>query len=149
MRRGRRLVRLDFQIERLLKEKNGSVKGKVLQVLGDPADPYTLDIQKGFEEKMKAFPDVKIISLPAMQWEASNAGSIVADQLLANPDIDLIFVHAAHLSVADYLGGIDWRGHKQTTDWYSVMKSRPSFRPFLTERMEVISPPAHYDKVDF
>ena len=88
------------EIERLLKEKNGDVKGKVLQVLGDPADPYTLDIQKGFEEKMKAFPGVQIISLPAMQWEASNAGTIVADQMLANPDIDLIFVHAAHLAVA-------------------------------------------------
>jgi len=56
---------------------------------------------------------------------------------------------AAHLSVADYLGGLDWRGHKQTVDWYAVMKSRPSFRPFLGERMEVIAPPAHYDKVDF
>jgi len=88
------------QIQGLLKKKNGSVKGKVLQVLGDPADPYTLDIQKGFEEKMKAFPDVKIISLPAMQWEASNAGTIVSDQMVANPDIDLIFVHAAHLAVA-------------------------------------------------
>src|SRR5687767_1827644 len=88
------------EIQRLLKEKNGDVKGKVLQVLGDPADPYTLDIQKGFEEKMKAFPGVQIISLPAMQWEASNAGTIVADQMLANPDIDLIFVHAAHLAVA-------------------------------------------------
>ena len=88
------------EIQRLLKEKNGAVKGKVLQVLGDPADPYTLDIQKGFEEKMTAFPDVKIISLPAMQWEASNAGTIVADQMIANPDIDLIFVHAAHLAVA-------------------------------------------------
>lgn len=88
------------EIERLLKEKNGDVKGKVLQVLGDPSDPYTLDIQKGFEEKMKPFPGVEIISLPAMQWEASNAGTIVADQLLANPDIDLIFVHAAHLAVA-------------------------------------------------
>jgi ribose transport system substrate-binding protein len=88
------------QIEGLLKAKKGSVSGKVLQVLGDPGDPYTLDIQKGFEEKMAAFPDVKIISLPAMQWEASNAGSIVADQMVANPDIDLIFVHAAHLAVA-------------------------------------------------
>jgi len=56
---------------------------------------------------------------------------------------------AAQLSVADYLGGLDWRGHKQTTDWYAVMKSRPSFRPLLGERMEVIAPPAHYDKVDF
>ena len=88
------------QIEALLKQKNGAVKGKVLQVLGDPGDPYSLDIQKGFEEKMTAFPDVKIISQPAMQWEASNAGTIVADQIVANPDIDLIFVHAAHLAVA-------------------------------------------------
>jgi ribose transport system substrate-binding protein len=88
------------EIQRLLKEKKGAVKGKVLQVLGDPADPYTLDIQKGFEERMKDYPDVTIISLPAMQWEASNAGTIVADQMIANPDIDLIFVHAAHLAVA-------------------------------------------------
>ncbi len=87
-------------VQNLLKTKSGSVKGKVLQVLGDPGDPYTLDIQKGFEEKMKAFPEVSIISLPAMQWEASNAGTIVSDQLLANPDIGLIFNHAAHLSVA-------------------------------------------------
>ena len=88
------------EAERLLKEKHGAVKGKILQVLGDPGDPYTLDIQKGFEEKMKAFADVTIISQPAMQWEASNAGTIVADSIVANPDIDLVFSHAAHLSVA-------------------------------------------------
>jgi ribose transport system substrate-binding protein len=88
------------EIQRLLKEKKGDVKGKILQVLGDPADPYSLDIQKGFEEKMKEFSGVQIISLPAMAWEASNAGTIVSDQMVANPDIDLIFLHAAHLSVA-------------------------------------------------
>jgi len=88
------------QAEKLLQAKHGAVKGKVLQVLGDPGDPYTLDIQKGFEEKMKAFPDVTIISKPAMQWEASNAGTIVSDAVVADPDIDLIFSHAAHLSVA-------------------------------------------------
>lgn len=87
------------QIQKLLKDKKGSVKGKVLQILGDPGDSYTLDIQKGFENKMKAFPDVKIISAPALQWEASKAGDIASDQLLTNPDIDLIFVHAAHLAV--------------------------------------------------
>lgn len=88
------------QAEAMLKAKKGDVSGKILQVLGDPGDPYTLDIQKGFEEKMKAFPGVTIISVPALQWEASNAGTIVSDQMLANPDIDLIFLHAAHLSVA-------------------------------------------------
>ena len=35
-----------------------------------------------------------------MQWAADNAGTIVNDQIVANPDIDLIFLHAAHLSVA-------------------------------------------------
>ncbi|OWJ66144.1 sugar ABC transporter substrate-binding protein [Inquilinus limosus] len=87
------------QIQGLLKARHGSVKGKVLQILGDPGDSYTLDIQKGFEAKMKAFPDVKIITQAALQWEATNAGNIASDQLLTNPDIDLIFVHAAHLAV--------------------------------------------------
>ena len=55
---------------------------------------------------------------------------------------------AAQISVADYLGGIDWAGHEQTRGWYAVFKSRPSFRPLLTERMGVIQPPAHYAKLD-
>ena len=56
---------------------------------------------------------------------------------------------AAQLSVADYLGGINWGAHEQTRQWYAAMKSRPSFRPLLAERMELVSPPPHYDKVDF
>ncbi len=55
---------------------------------------------------------------------------------------------AAQLSVADYLGGIDWSGHEQTRGWYSVFKSRPSFRPLLSERMDVIQPPRHYADVN-
>ena len=51
---------------------------------------------------------------------------------------------AAQISVADYLGGIDWKGHEQSKGWYSLFKSRPSFRPLLAERMDVIQPPAHY-----
>jgi glutathione S-transferase len=56
---------------------------------------------------------------------------------------------AAQLSVADYLGGIDWSGHEQTKAWYSMFKSRPSFRPLLSERMEAITPPSYYEQVDF
>jgi len=55
---------------------------------------------------------------------------------------------AAQISVADYLGGIDWSGHEQTRGWYSVFKSRPSFRPLLAERMDVIQPPSHYADVN-
>ena len=56
---------------------------------------------------------------------------------------------AAHLSVADYLSGVDWRDHEQTRQWYSAMKSRPAFRPLLAERMEGIAPPPHYAKLDW
>jgi glutathione S-transferase len=59
------------------------------------------------------------------------------------------FTAAAHLSVADYLGGIDWTGQDIVRDWYAAMKSRPSFRPLLDERMGVLQPPAHYADVNF
>lgn len=68
---------------------------------------------------------------------------------LAGPTMSLAdLAAAAQISVVDYLGGIDWAGHEQTRGWYSVFKSRPSFRPFLTERMDVIRPPAHYAEID-
>jgi glutathione S-transferase len=56
---------------------------------------------------------------------------------------------AAHISVADYLGGIDWAGHDPIKRWYAGFKSRPSFRPLLSERMDGIAPPGYYEKPDF
>lgn len=68
---------------------------------------------------------------------------------LAGPMLSLAdLAAAAQLSVADYLGGIDWSGHDQAKSWYAVVKSRPSFRPLLQEKMEGIHPPAHYALVD-
>lgn len=68
---------------------------------------------------------------------------------LAGPTMSLAdFAAAAQISVADYLGGLDWSGHEQAAEWYSVIKSRPSFRPLLSERMEVIQPPSHYADVN-
>lgn len=56
---------------------------------------------------------------------------------------------AAHLSVADYLAGLEWDGHEPARTWYSAIKSRPTFRPLLAERLEGLPPPPHYDKLDF
>lgn len=55
---------------------------------------------------------------------------------------------AAHISIAEYLGGIDWKSHDQAKGWYIRMKSRPSFRPLLSERMSGIAPPADYENLD-
>ena len=101
----------------------------------------------------RASPDTKALR-EAMKM--ANAHLDYIDYLLdhrrwiAGPVLSLAdLAAAAHLSVADYLGGIDWRGHEQTREWYAGLKSRPSFRPLLSERMEIIGPPDHYDKVDF
>ncbi|WP_156842502.1 glutathione S-transferase family protein [Novosphingobium aquimarinum] len=68
---------------------------------------------------------------------------------LAGPTMTLAdLTAAAHISVADYLSGLDWSSHKQAHGWYMVIKSRPSFGPLLKERMDVIQPPRHYPDVD-
>ena len=56
---------------------------------------------------------------------------------------------AAQISITDYLGGIDWKDHEQTARWYRGFKSRPSFRPLLSERMEGIPASPHYHDVNF
>lgn len=56
---------------------------------------------------------------------------------------------AATFSVLDYLGEVDWREHPAARDWYARVKSRPSFRPLLNDRVRGISPVAHYADLDF
>ncbi len=69
---------------------------------------------------------------------------------LAGPAFGLADIAAAaQISVADYLSGIEWDGHEPARQWYSALKSRPTFRPLLADRMEGLPPPSHYDKLDF
>jgi glutathione S-transferase len=56
---------------------------------------------------------------------------------------------AAALSVLDYLGEIDWSDHPAAREWYMRMKSRPSFRPLLADRVRGLAPASHYVDLDF
>lgn len=56
---------------------------------------------------------------------------------------------AAHLSIVDYLGEVPWEAHPSAKSWYARMKSRPSFRALLADRMPGISPAAAYADLDF
>jgi len=56
---------------------------------------------------------------------------------------------AAHLSVADYLGDVIWQNSEPAKDWYARVKSRPSFRPLLTDYIPGAPPPNHYADLDF
>lgn len=69
---------------------------------------------------------------------------------LAGPRLSYADLAAASaLSVLDYLGEIDWREFEAARDWYSRMKSRPSFRPLLSDRVRGLSPASHYADLDF
>jgi glutathione S-transferase len=56
---------------------------------------------------------------------------------------------AAHLSALDYIGDVDWSLNEGAKDWYARIKSRPSFRAILADRLPDLAPPAHYDDLDF
>jgi glutathione S-transferase len=56
---------------------------------------------------------------------------------------------AAHLSVADYLSDVPWTEDEAAKSWYARVKSRPSFRPLLSEMLAGIPPAAHYANLDF
>jgi glutathione S-transferase len=59
------------------------------------------------------------------------------------------FAAAAHLSSADYLGEVPWEASPVAKSWYARMKSRPSFRSLLTDRMPGAPPPSSYADLDF
>ena len=69
---------------------------------------------------------------------------------LAGPRLSYADLAAAGtLSVLDYLGEIDWTDYASAKDWYTRLKSRPSFRPLLSDRVRGLSPVSHYADLDF
>jgi glutathione S-transferase len=69
---------------------------------------------------------------------------------LAGPNISLAdFAAAAHLSVLDFTGDVDWSLSPHAHEWYARIKSRPSFRPLLADRVPGMIPPPHYANLDF
>jgi len=69
---------------------------------------------------------------------------------LAGEDITVAdFAAAAHISILDYLGDIPWSENKEAKAWYQRIKSRPSFRALLSDKIQGISPPRHYTDLDF
>ena len=56
---------------------------------------------------------------------------------------------AAHLSCVDYLGDVPWEQDEMAREWYARVKSRPSFRALLTDRVPGMGPAEHYADLDF
>jgi glutathione S-transferase len=59
------------------------------------------------------------------------------------------FAAAAHLSVIDYLGDVPWSDFPVAKGWYQRIKSRPSFRPLLSDTLRGMPPQSDYANLDF
>src|SRR5258706_13278056 len=65
-------------------------------------------------------------------WLARTRNFLAGDRL-SYADL----VAAAHLSAIDYLGDVPWSEDDAAKAWYARIKSRPSFRPLLSEWLAV------------
>jgi glutathione S-transferase len=69
---------------------------------------------------------------------------------LAGDDLSFAdFAAAAHISTVDYLGEMPWHEYAAVKIWYQRMKSRPSFRALLGDRVPGTAPPLAYSNLDF
>ena len=69
---------------------------------------------------------------------------------LAGPRMSYADIAAASaISVLDYLGEVEWDEYGACRDWYTRVKSRPSFRPILADRARGLPPASHYADLDF
>ena len=69
---------------------------------------------------------------------------------LAGDDLSFAdFAAAAHVSTVDYLGEMPWNEYPAVKIWYQRLKSRPSFRALLSDRVPGTVPPLAYSDLDF
>ena len=108
-------------------------------------------IHKRFKEGLS--PDSKILKaginnlkyhLEYIEWMAERNNNLAGNKFTL-ADITA----AAHLSVIDYLGDIDWDNYKNAKTWYAKIKSRPSFKDILKDTIKGVAPSKHYSNLDF
>ncbi|MCB1518748.1 MAG: glutathione S-transferase family protein [Hyphomicrobiaceae bacterium] len=114
---------------------------------------YVLDEKVGKRDTRSGTPDTSILRaakanlvehLHYFDWLfASRSWAAGNEMTLAD------FALAAHLSCLDYLGDVAWEDHRETKDWYARMKSRPSFRPLLSDRLVGTPASPTYADLDF
>lgn len=98
-------------------------------------------------------PDSKAIrdGKTQIQYHLDYIGHLANERyFLAGEHLTLADISAAaHFSALDYLGDVPWEYNQSAHDWYALMKSRPSMRCILTERMRGVRPPVYYEDPDF
>ena len=95
-------------------------------------------------EVMRAAMTNLHIHLDYIDWLAEQ-GNWLAGKAMSLADLSA----AAHLSVTDYFGDVDWDRHPEAKQWYAKIKSRPSFRDLLADVVAGLAPAQNYGNLDF
>lgn len=83
----------------LLKAKNGAAKGNVANLQGLLGQGLNEARSGGWEEIMKQYPDIKVVSKEPTGWDPKKAVDIMENWLTAYPDLDLIYGNSDGLTV--------------------------------------------------
>lgn len=109
---------------------------KVLKRYYNSRSPNSIIIRESMD-KMKEYMDAIGWLFERRNW-------------LAGEDFSLAdIVVAAHISCIDYVGSIDWSRFIRVKEWYMRIKSRPSFRDILQDRIQGVHPAEHYPLLDY
>ncbi len=109
---------------------------KIIKRLSGIGQPDAMALRIGFSNLKIHLAYIGWLA-ESRRWLAGNALSLA----------DL--AAAAHLSALDFIGDVDWTASPPARDWYARVKSRPSFRAILADRVPGVMPPAHYADLDF
>ena len=93
-----------------------------LEVLGNPSSEFLKAGRANLKNHENYF-----------EWLLNNR-TFLAGEFFSIADI----IYATYLSTLDYLGEVDWGRISFTKKWYAKIKSRPSFRDILEEKIFTI-----------
>ena len=144
----RRLV--EYFIHRFEAEVNKYIVGeKVFKyMMGQPSD--TALIQAGRNNKKQHLKYLDTMLQNHMDDGSSNFLHENREVVLNGSTLSAgDFVAGATISVLDYLGEINWLEYPNIADWYSRVKSRPTFQSILEDFIPFVEPSKHYKDLDF
>ena len=131
-----RRIMLWFNNKFSLEVESSIVYEKIMKVFMGKGNPDANILRVGRKNLITHMQYINWLS-KNRDWLAGNSYSIA--------DISA----AANLSILDYLGEINWREYSFAKEWYARVKSRPSFRSVLLDKIPGLLPPKYYSDLDF
>lgn len=125
----------------------------VMSKFNDEVSRYVLEEKIGKRETKQGAPD------PAtLRAAKANLGEhmhyfaylLATRKWVGGEEMSLAdFALAAQLSTLDYLGDIAWDDYPDVKLWFARIKSRPAFRPLLSDRVVGMPAASSYADLDF